>query len=95
MSEWERFEALRQRLYGHIAACLEEDGHCKSYEGAWSVSQNFPSYFDREEPKRWQLHLDCYVIGPTRHYDWFGETFEEAIAKAEKDIDEWIAEEES
>lgn len=36
--------------------------------------------------------LHCYVIGPSRHYEWRGRTMDEALDKAEADINTWIEE---
>jgi hypothetical protein len=41
---WARFVALRAELFQAIAACLAEDGHCKSYEGAFEI--HVPNYFE-------------------------------------------------
>lgn len=95
--EFKRFEALRQRVFAYIEAYLEEDGHCKSYEGAWSL--HFPNYFvDPENPSKWDepyaATLHCYLLGPARHYDWRGKSWGEVFDRAEKDINRWIGERE-
>ena len=59
------------------------------YEGEFSIV--FPNYFGNIP---WIIKLSCYVLGPARHYDWGGDSFEECLDKAEKDIDQWIKEEE-
>jgi len=96
---WQRFVQLRAELFTAIAQSLAEDGHCKSYEGALSVS--LPNFFEeraahehdygwlREEA--WGIELHCYLIGPNRHYRWSGVSFDEALCKAELDIRAWIA----
>ena len=85
---------LRSKLFQYIQKSLEEDGHCKSYEGTFEI--RMPSYFeDSHNPQNgdeWTLALHCYVIGPSRHYEWQGKTMAEAISKAEKDINQWCAE---
>ena len=87
-----RFETLRQKLYEYIEYSLEVDGHCKSYEGTFVIEYRFPSYFQREDDPTYNIHLSCYLIGPTRHYDWEGGTFGGALRAAEQDIYKWIDE---
>lgn len=83
--------ALRHRLFEYIAKALAEDGHCKSYEGSMAVQ--FPNYFEeRASDPQFTVCLDCYVIGPSRHYSWSGATLSEAIEKAATDINAWCDE---
>lgn len=87
-----RFEDLRRDLFLAIKRALARDGHCKSYEGQFSVV--FPNYFeslDTEIRQAWTIRLDCYVIGPNRHYTWYGRSFAEALDAAESDVRRWIA----
>lgn len=86
-SELSRFMEVRARLFQAIKEALAEDGHCKSYEGALWIK--FPCYFEGD---LWRIKLDCYVIGPSRHYEWEGQSFEESLTKAETDILWWIKE---
>ena len=91
----ERFFKLRKRLFEAIGKALSED--CgKSYEGAFFIGQAFPNYYEDEEAKEqpfmWYIHLDCYIVGPYRHYDWDGKTLDEALDKCEEDINEWLEE---
>lgn len=98
-SDIDQFMALRADLFAAITKSLAEDGHCKSYEGAFRIQ--FPNYFESRqfEPrvehlqKPWGILLDCYLIGPSRHYEWWGDTFAEALHAAEADVRAWIAEE--
>lgn len=82
-----RFLTLRADLFAAIRHSLEQDGHCKSYEGR--LAMQWPHYFEEE----YTITLDCYVIGPSRHYYWTGKDFTEALDNAEKDIRAWIQEE--
>ena len=95
-SEMQRFFALRKRLFDAIREALAEDNHCKSYEGAFEITQCFPNYFDYEYETGngclFVIELHCYVVGPNRHYRWDGKTFEEALGKAERQIDSWLRE---
>ena len=87
------FLRLREKIFECLRHCLEEDDHCKSYEGALSVEYILPNYFEKKvKTPSWNIHLDCYLIGPERHYDWQGKTFEDVLAKATKDIECWIKE---
>lgn len=88
----ERIQALRAELFQEIEAMLKEDGHCKSYEGAIEIV--LPNYFANkgEYPERLGLRLHCYLLGPARHHEWFGESFDAVLTKAETDIRLWIAE---
>lgn len=88
--ELERFYALRQYVFDNIKQALEEDSHCKSYEGSMQLS--FPNYFEKDDENsfmRCGVFLNCYVFGPMRHYEWYGRTFTEALDKAEQDINSW------
>jgi len=89
-SELTRFFELRQNVFNQIEAALQEDSHCKSYEGAMRLG--FPNYFERDNEDscmRCAVLLDCYVLGPARYYEWYGRTFTEALDKAEKEIESW------
>lgn len=95
---WARFVAIRAELFLAIARLLAEDGHCKSYEGAFKI--HAPNYFEESaavsdhgwlREDAWAIELHCYLIGPNRHYRWSGRTFAEALQKAEIDIRAWIA----
>lgn len=94
---WARFVALRAELFQAIAKSLEEDGHCKSYEGAFEI--HVPNYFEEtaaagehgwHREDTWGIELHCYLVGPNRHYRWSGRTFEQALKKAEIDLRNWI-----
>ena len=95
-TDYERFQKLRKKVMDGIADALKEDNGCKSYEGTFEVIADFPNYFDDENATRgaegYVIRLHCYVLGPSRHYEWHGKTFAEAITKAEHDIDSWMQE---
>lgn len=84
--ELTRLEYYRKRLFGAIAKSLEQDGHCKSYEGQLSVC--FPSYHDSDGDI--SLQLDCYVLGPTRHYEYTGKNLGKCLDKAEEELARWM-----
>jgi len=94
---WQRLRVLRAELFQFIARSLAEDGHCKSYEGALEI--HLPNYFEENATKddygwlragAWGIGLHCYLLGPNRHYLWSGESFEQALIKAETDIRAWM-----
>lgn len=79
-----------------IDKSLKEDGHCKSYEGAMRIGARFPDFFDhKEELPQWIIELDCYVVGPSRHYKWWDSSLSGVISKAEKEIRQWIQDDEN
>ena len=93
MTNKSRFDALRGRVARMIRKALEDDPCCKSYEGTWEVTVEYRDWFEDESgslpPKWWCLTLHCYVLGPSRHYNWDGRTFAEAMSKAEYDVSQW------
>lgn len=90
-----RFNRLRKMVAEEIKRQLEIDGHHKSYEGTWELTFSYPNYFEDEtasaEPDFYQITLHCYVIGPSRHYDWHGESWDECLSKCELDIEKWCS----
>ena len=102
-AEWDRFLALRAELFAAIRREFDEGAGGKVYEGHFRVTHSLPNYAVSQATTEdehalafghdwaWRIHLDCYLIGPHRHYQWAGETFTEALVKAETDIRAWIA----
>lgn len=90
---WERFFKMRAFLFEQIRKALEEDGHCKSYEGHLTVGFTFRNYFAAEtsaEPcDGVVVKLHCYVFGPARHYEWQGKTLDDALNKVAEDFKKW------
>ena len=86
-----RFLLLRQFVFSKIAEALKEDGACKSYEGAMRITENWPDYFEDSDGKHltYTVELDCYVYGPSRHYEWRADTLDEVVNKADKEIRSW------
>ena len=94
---YKRFLTLQRRVMQAIRRELEADCHCKGYEGTFELIVGYPSYFDCtfddapvNEPNFYMIKLHCYVLGPGRHYEWRGSTFESALNKCEADINSWI-----
>lgn len=94
--EMARFAALRKKVTDYIMEYLKEDCGHKSYEGTWELLVSYPSYFEDETataaPDFYQIALHCYIIGPSRHYDWHGESWDEVLTACERDINQWIGE---
>lgn len=88
MNDIELFLSIRERLFKAIERALAEDGHCKSYEGVFRIQ--FPNYFEqRDGQEKFTIELGCYVVGPSRHYEWSGVTLRQALEKCERSIVEW------
>lgn len=92
-SQMQRFSRLRKKVALAIAKYLEDDCGHKSYEGTWELLVSYPSYFEDEtataKPDYYKITLHCYVIGPSRHYDWSGKSWDECLNRCELDIDDW------
>ena len=88
------FDILRQRVARAIKAMLTEDPYCKSYEGTWELLVGYPSYFDdmtgTAKPEFYRVTLHCYVLGPSRHYDWDGRSWGEAFEQCKAQVEKWI-----
>lgn len=95
MTDRQRFEVLRKRLFAYIDEMLERCDHCKHYEGAFYIAEMLPNRFDARDndAATWRIHLDCYLVGPHRHYDWDAPTFAKALDACESDLNEWMRDE--
>ena len=87
----ERFDKCRERLWKLLANVDFSDG-CKSYEGTIRVELEYPNYFespdDLPKPDGASIHLDCYVLGPNRHYDFDGVSMSDALTRFEQWLDQ-------
>lgn len=92
-----QFDKLRRSTAQCIKAILDAGEPGKMYEGTWEILCSYLDAFEDPDctsgPVYWEIHLHCYLLGPARHYEWSGETFEEALVKCQADVLEWIAEE--
>lgn len=90
------FSALRKRLAEALAALLKEGAHHKSYEGSWELTFCFNDVFRDPEgdapPYFFLIKLHCYLMGPSRHYEWGGTSWEEALLRCRHDVEMWIKE---
>lgn len=83
-----RLTQLREKLFKELSEReKDKDAGFKSYDGAFAI--RLPSYFDCE--KGWTISLDCYAVGPGRHYHWWGKTLEEAVTNCETDVLSWFS----
>lgn len=91
---WERFHNLREKTFAGIKKALEaNDGYGKPYEGAFEVALEYPNFYDdpnAEVEPIVRIKLHCYILGPARHYEWTGKTFDDALNKADADITTWL-----
>ena len=83
---------FRNLVYTGIATALLLDAHAKGYEGDVRLVVTMPGYFQRLTPVLYTLQLDCYVLGPARHYKWSGTDPEEVFARATADVEGWVTE---
>lgn len=93
--EWERFYALRTRLFGLIEAV--DDGYHKSYEGAMEITVRFDNIYEAERgadspPYDFLLSVHCYLLINGRHEDFKGDTFTECLDRFEKALVRWAKE---
>ena len=89
---WKLFHGLRNRF---LVAVKEEakkyPGKC--YEGSMAISFYYPGIYESADDVEWvKILADCYLLGPSRHYEWSGSNLIEAVHNAAEDIDEWIEE---
>lgn len=93
---YEKFLELRKWFMEKLKK-MDDEGdleYCKSYEGSFELALVYPNFFESEAPYEEKpyvcITLHCYVIGPHRHYDWKGNTIEDAVSKARSDIEKWV-----
>ena len=97
---------FRELVFSGIKRSLEQDGYCKSYEGALEFHVRLPNYFKEvhgedhgfmaamggDPGPNYKLTLHCYVLGPARHYDWEDSDVVDVFARATADVQRWISE---
>lgn len=84
---------LRALLIRGLEADLADGGSPKRYDGRLRAEAFLPSWAEPviDPPPSASVYLDCYAIGPSRHYRWTAPTIEEAIAMAYEDVETWVA----
>lgn len=84
---------IRKAVAAAIRQALEEDGYCKSYEGTFEIGATYPNYFEdatgTASPDGYFVTLHCYVLGPSRHYTWTGDTPLEALQTCQAELENW------
>ena len=67
----------------------------KFYEGEWEITFHYPGWDEDStgtfQPDFCKIKLHCYLIGPSRHYEWKG-TLEEAMTRCKKEVTQWCKE---
>lgn len=86
----DNIQQFRDLVYKGVARALELYGHCKSYEGAIDI--HYPGYHHKDGKGDYYVELHCYVLGPSRHYTWWGDSVDDALSKATVDVQKWILE---
>lgn len=69
--ELSNLEEINRLLHEANAHSLEQDGHCKSAEGA--ISLHFGNHWDRlneEDRKSPSMSIYSYLLGPHRNHDF-------------------------
>ncbi len=85
-------ETFRALVHRGIEQALQLDGVHKHYEGHITLQVDVPGYFAEHRTALWTLQLDCYVLGPGRHYYWHGTSEAEVLRVATRDVQGWIEE---
>ena len=78
-----RIEKFRVYLNSLIDNCVDSGVGTKSNEGG--ISLQFPSRFEN----KYRINLDLYVFGPSRHYTYVGDSFEECFDQMQTDVALW------
>lgn len=91
-----QFDGLRLMVNAAITYMREvqhEPG--KFYEGEWEITFHYPGWDDDStgtaQPDWCKIKLHCYLIGPSRHYEWEG-TLDDAMARCKADVTQWCKE---
>lgn len=95
MSSFENeFPVLRKKLAAYLQDCFENEAYGKWYEGTWTVASIFPDVYQDPKgelpPESYVIKLDCYLVGPHRHYEWEGKTLDDAFDRCKKQVEIWI-----
>lgn len=82
---------FRDLVHRGVREALALDGHCKHYEGHITLRVDVPNVFATDQSMLYTLQLDCYVLGPGRHYFWHATSEEDVLRVATRDVEGWIA----
>lgn len=86
----QRFQKLHRQVVDACKQAVSDGGGSKSYDGRMSFSIDLPAFYEEDSAPLCHIHLQCYLIGPTSSYDWFGMNADECLNKAEADINYYI-----
>lgn len=93
---FDRIMALRQcvnKAVTYMREVKHEPG--KLFEGEWEITLRYPDWDEDEkgilQPNWCEIKLYCYLIGPSRNYEWRG-TLEEALARCTEEVQMWCKE---
>lgn len=86
----ERFQKLHLQVVDACKQAVNDGSGSKSYDGRMSFSIDLPAFYEENSLPLYHIHLQCYLIGPTRSYDWFGLNADECLNNAEADIQYYI-----
>ncbi len=89
-----RFTEFQKLVRRGVEEALAQDGHCKHYEGRITLTVEVPPYAEAYTGAHthWTMRLDCYVLGPARHYTWHAVNEDDLFRIATRDVEGWIAE---
>lgn len=85
-----RFQKLHLKVTDACKQAVNDGAGSKSYDGMMNFSIDLPAFYEDDSAPLYHIHLQCYLIGPTRSYDWFGLNADECLNKAEADIQYYI-----
>ena len=93
---FDEFDKLRQKVNKAITYMkCERHEPGKFYEGEWEITFHYPGWDEDAagtmSPDWCKIKLYCYLIGPSRHYEWTG-TLKEAMSRCRKDVTQWCEE---
>lgn len=92
VAELEQFNRINSLIARGITAAVKEGAGTKSDEG--SIIIRFPPMYDIGAPNSVEVQLTLYVFGPSRHYKWNGSTLKECLDQVERDINQWLTDDE-
>jgi len=92
VAELEQFNRINSLIARGITEAVREGAGTKSDEG--SIIIRFPPMYDIDCPDSVEVQLTLYVFGPSRRYKWNGKSLKECLDKLEKDINQWLTDDE-
>lgn len=91
--EFDEVRKVVSKAITYEKCVMHEPG--KYYEGEWEIRFDYPGWDEDSEgvaqPEWCVIVLHCYLIGPSRHYEWRG-TLQDAITRCKKETEQWCKE---